>query len=57
MATITASDYTVEIKIQKKDYLRWYDEEYKLQDTSVPVSFAFKTKLIKEIERELTNYL
>ena len=29
MATITASDYSVELDIEKDDYEKWYNDEYK----------------------------
>lgn len=58
MATITASDYTVEMTIHKNDYDEWYSRDYKKPggdfDKDVPPSMSLKKHLIHEIERNLT---
>ncbi len=63
MATITASDYAVEIKIKRDDYMKWYLDQYKQSEDykrlagNLPISFVYKNKIITEIERELTRDL
>jgi hypothetical protein len=43
-ATITAGDYTVEIKFNKEEYNDWYENEYrpKLMDTGISTALALK---------------
>ena len=54
MATITAGDYTVELKIDKSHYLRWKESEYKRPggdfENKVSPAMSLKNHLIKEIE-------
>lgn len=54
MATITAGDYTVELKIDKSHYLRWKESVYKRPggdfENKVSPAMSLKNHLIEEIE-------
>ncbi len=56
MNTITAADYTVELKINKESYIEWSKEIYKTGDKQreIPVTFSLKEYMIKFIEEKLT---
>ena len=56
MNTITAADYTVELKINKESYIEWSTNVYKPgdKDREIPVTFSLKEHMIKFIEEKLT---
>ena len=51
MNTITAADYTVELKINKESYIEWSTNVYKPGDKEreIPVTFSLKEHMIKFI--------
>lgn len=55
MATITAADYTVEMKIKEKAYKAWYETEYLKpggdHDNEVPPLMSLKKHFINVIEQ------
>jgi hypothetical protein len=58
MSTITAGDYTVEIKIPNDAYQQWYDGEYRAGgdfENDVPPAVSLKARLIEDIETCLTE--
>ena len=60
MATTSAGDFSVELHVHKKDYLRWYNDEYRQSEDfnqDVPPSMALKKHIIEVFETELTNDL
>lgn len=56
MATITAADYTVELKIQPNSFKVWYETVYMQGDykNEVPSSLSLKKHLVTLIEEQLT---
>ena len=61
MATITAGDYTVELRINPDGYRNWYNTEYRRPggdfENGVSPAMSLKTHLIKNIEDQMTNEL
>ena len=60
IATITAGDYTVELKVCRDEYRDWYDTQYKTgEDFSddVAPAMSFKKHLKKVIEDQLNEEL
>ena len=61
MATITAGDYTAELKIDADGYRRWYDSVYRETngdyEKDVAPALSLRTYLAKEIEEILTQDL
>jgi hypothetical protein len=47
VATITAGDYTVEVKFAKEEYNDWYETVYRqtLMDSGVSTALALKNQL------------
>jgi hypothetical protein len=61
VATITANDYTVEMKIRRSKYKEWYEKEYKKPggdyEKDIPPAMSFKMLLARVIEERLTAQL
>ena len=55
MATITASDYTVLMKIDEDNYKKWFDNETSKPnaDKYFKPNLGFKRYLVREIESRL----
>ena len=58
MATITAGDYTVELKINSDDYRHWYNHEYKKPggdfEKDISPAMALKSHILENVERVMT---
>lgn len=58
MATITAGDYTVELKINPDDYRTWYNNEYRKAggdfEEKVSPAMSLKGHIVEKIEEVLT---
>lgn len=52
VATITAGDYTVEVKFAKEEYNDWYENVYRptLMDSGISTALALKNQLRKEVQ-------
>ena len=61
MSTITAGDYTLELRIPPDAYEGWYTTEYKAQggdfENDVPPAVSLKARLIDLVENTLTEEL
>lgn len=61
MSTVTAGDYTVELKIDADNYRSWYNNEYRKPngdfENNVAPALSLKRFLAKNIESELTEDL
>jgi len=61
MATVTAGDYAVELKINPSHYRTWYDHEYRKSggdfENDIAPALSLTRHLTKEIEEELTVQL
>lgn len=61
MATITAGDYTVEMKIKAKSFKKWHKQEYMKEGgdhaQEIPSSLSLKKHMIRIIEEQLTKDL
>ena len=59
MKTVTAGDYTVELKVSEANYRAWYDKEYQGSagdfQNGVAPAMSFKKHLKKTIESQLTS--
>jgi len=59
MATITAGDYTVELKIDPDDYRHWYNNEYRKSggdfENEVSPAMSLKAHLVEKIEETLSQ--
>lgn len=58
MATITAGDYTVELKIGEDEYRTWYNHEYRKPggdyERDIAPAMSLKSHLTEQIESILT---
>jgi len=58
MSTVTAGDYSVELKIDSDGYRNWYNNEYRKPtgdfENNVAPAFSLKQFLAQNIEKELT---
>jgi len=59
LSTLTAADYCVEMKIDKNNYLNWFQNDYKLHGAplEIPPTFFLKHHLVKTIEKYLNDDL
>jgi len=63
MATVTASDYTVEINIKKTDYEKWKRDVYEAEGgilermPDLSPALALKEHMIEEITTNLDEYV
>jgi hypothetical protein len=57
--TLTAADYTVEMRIKEKSYKDWYQTEYKNGDFKNEIAplMSLKKYMIRKIEERLTKDL
>jgi hypothetical protein len=53
--TITGDDYTIELKIDRKDYDLWHAEDYDKDGRNAP-AIAFKKVIARKCEDLLANY-
>lgn len=49
LATITAADYSVEFKIERANYLNWYEMVYRIGDKTkdIPPAMSLKKHMIE----------
>ena len=52
VSTLTAGDYTVEVKLEKEQYQKWFKENYEknIQPTGISCALALKKQVRSEIE-------
>lgn len=59
MKTVTAGDYTVELKVSEANFRDWYDNEYQCPagdfQNGVAPAMSFKKHLKRTIESQLTS--
>jgi len=56
--TITAADYTIHTKFDPKNYMDWYEKDYKLngdEASGISPAISLKKKIVKDIEEIVKN--